>query len=119
MRFREGDFIETKNNLIFDVKGMVHPPKKIIAYIRYIPDKEGERQRDGQRFRKIYDLSERNEYLKKNYPEYILYDIVFDEVMNMVPIKDLSIHYKPIEKTHNIQIKSTPNKEEKKTSGIS
>ncbi len=33
----EGDFIETYENLIFDVKGVLHPIDKIIAFIRYIP----------------------------------------------------------------------------------
>jgi predicted nucleotidyltransferase len=33
----EGDFIETKDGIIFDVKGFLHPADRIIAYIRYIP----------------------------------------------------------------------------------
>ncbi|MHA1338521.1 MAG: hypothetical protein ACTSRZ_01170 [Promethearchaeota archaeon] len=37
MNFLEGDFIETKEGLIFDVKGNIHPNKYVIAYVRYIP----------------------------------------------------------------------------------
>ena len=33
----EGDFLETKEDMIFDVKGLSHPPNRIIAYVRYIP----------------------------------------------------------------------------------
>lgn len=33
----EGDFIEDKNGLIFDVKGFNHPKDRAIAFIRYIP----------------------------------------------------------------------------------
>ncbi|MHA1729051.1 MAG: hypothetical protein ACTSWY_10000, partial [Promethearchaeota archaeon] len=33
----EGDFIETQDNLIFDVKDFLHPKDKIIAFVRYIP----------------------------------------------------------------------------------
>ena len=32
MRAREGELIKTKNNVIFDVKGLVHPPNKVIAF---------------------------------------------------------------------------------------
>lgn len=33
----EGDFIENKDGIIFDVKGFLHPVDRIIAYIRYVP----------------------------------------------------------------------------------
>ncbi|MBD3350653.1 MAG: hypothetical protein GF364_04115, partial [Candidatus Lokiarchaeota archaeon] len=33
----EGDFIETKESLIFDVKGIKHPKNHVIAYLRYFP----------------------------------------------------------------------------------
>ena len=33
----EGDFLETNDGLIFDVKGLLHPPERKIAYLRYIP----------------------------------------------------------------------------------
>jgi len=103
MQFREGDFIETGENLIFDVKGMVHPPGKVVAYVRYIPDSEGERQRNGQRFRKVYDLSERSEYLRRNHPEYLAYDAVFDEVLNIVPTERVTVHYEPVQKAFEIR----------------
>ena len=37
MRAREGDLIKTKSNVVFDVKGLVHPADKIIAFPRFIP----------------------------------------------------------------------------------
>jgi hypothetical protein len=33
----EGDFIETYDHLIFDVKGFLHPKDRIIAFLRYVP----------------------------------------------------------------------------------
>ncbi len=33
----EGDFIETKDGIIFDVKGFLHPVDRTVAYIRYLP----------------------------------------------------------------------------------
>ena len=42
-RAREGDYVETFDGHIFDVKGLVHPPRKVIAYLKYVPDLFGER----------------------------------------------------------------------------
>ena len=48
MRAREGDLIKTKSNVVFDVKGLVHPAGKIIAFPRFIPSPQGTRQgKDG------------------------------------------------------------------------
>ncbi len=33
----EGYFLTTKDNLIFDVKGIAHPSDRIIAFVRYVP----------------------------------------------------------------------------------
>ncbi len=45
---REGDFIETHEGLVFDVKGLVHPPERVIAFLRYYPSPKGKRKRDGK-----------------------------------------------------------------------
>jgi len=64
MRFkaREGDFIETSEGLVFDVKGLIHPPNRIIAFLRYFPDKKGERKRNSERYSKVYSLSNGTHY---------------------------------------------------------
>ena len=78
---REGDYIETREHLIFTVKGLSHPTGRTIAYLRYIPDPKGERMReDGMRFRRIYDLRESTDYLRSNFMKYIY----FDEVRGML-----------------------------------
>ena len=46
MNAREGDLIEIQDNVIFDVKGLVHPPNRVVAFIRYVPDPNGNRQRN-------------------------------------------------------------------------
>lgn len=33
----EGDFVETHDHLIFDVKGFLHPQDRVIAFLRYVP----------------------------------------------------------------------------------
>jgi len=63
--FREGDLIESIDNIVFDVKGLVHPPNRVVAFIRYVPDPKGNRKRDGNRYSKFYALSKRYALLKR------------------------------------------------------
>ena len=60
----EGYFIKTLDNLIFEVKGVIHPNDRIIAYVRYVPNIVS--SDSVPRFQKIYDLYEREKYLKDN-----------------------------------------------------
>ena len=59
IKAREGDLVETTDNILFDVKGLVHPSNRVVAFLRYVPDPDGDRERDGMRYRKVYALSER------------------------------------------------------------
>jgi predicted nucleotidyltransferase len=103
MRAREGDFIESVEGLIFDVKGLVHPPDRVIAFIRYFPDEKGSRKRRGTIYSKVYSLSKRFQLLSKKFPEYIVYDSVFDEKLCEVPIQKVKHHYKPAEKLEELR----------------
>jgi uncharacterized protein len=95
MKAREGDLIETKDNIVFDVKGLVHPPDRVVAFIRYVPDLGGERKRDGKRFTKFYALAKRYELLKREYPQYLVNDPVFNTLLCEVPTQDIKTHYQP------------------------
>ena len=94
LKCREGDFIETVEGLIFDVKGLVHPLKRVIAFVRYIPDEKGERQRKDSRYRKVYALRMRENLLKSEYPHYLILDPVFNERLSEVHIDYVTRHYK-------------------------
>jgi len=94
-RYREGDFVETRDGLIFDVKGLVHPPGRVIAYVRYVPDAAGERERLGRRYRKLYSLPERESYLAEHHPSYLFHDPVFNERLQGPPIQEVTVHYDP------------------------
>jgi len=95
MNAREGDFIESKGNIVFDVKGLVHPPKRVIAFIRYVPDSNGKRERNEKRYNKLYSLSKRYDMLKREYPQYLVNDPVFNTLLCEVPIGDIKQHYQP------------------------
>jgi len=103
MKAREGDLVETGEGLIFDVKGLVHPSDRVIAFIRYIPDEKGERRRGEAAYRKVYSLSKRYALLKERFPRYVTYDSVFDEMLCEVPISDVRKHYRPIEKLQELR----------------
>ncbi len=96
MKAREGDLIETFDGNIFDVKGLVHPPNRVVAFIRYTPDTEGERKKGKIAYRKVYPLHERYELLREKFPQYLIQDNVFDELLCEVPVKLIKHHYEPI-----------------------
>lgn len=95
MKAREGDILKDLNGIIFDVKGLVHRPSRIIAFPRFIPDIAGDRKVKTNVYRKIYNISERFKFLEQHFPHYIVYDSVFDEKLCEVPIEDVENHYQP------------------------
>ena len=98
MKAREGDLIKTKSNVVFDVKGLVHPPNKIIAFPRFIPSPQGTRQGKDALYGKVYSLGDRFRYLQENHPDLIVFDPVFGETLCEVPIEQIAEHYQPTEK---------------------
>jgi len=103
IRAREGDVVETVDHLFFDVKGLVHPPEGVVAFIRFVPDPKGDRKCDGTTYRKVYALSERYALLKEAFPHYVVYDPVFDENLCEVPVKAVRHYYKPVDGLRNLR----------------
>lgn len=95
IKAREGDILETRGDLIFDVKGLVHPPSRVVAFIRYFAAAKGKRTREGRTYDKVYPLVERYALLKDRFPEYLVFDPVFDETLCEVPVNDVTKHYEP------------------------
>jgi predicted nucleotidyltransferase len=94
---REGDFIETLEGLIFDVKGVVHPPNRVVSFLRYYPLEVGSRQRAGINYGKVYNLDERFDILGKDYPHYLYEDAVFGLTLQGVPLSSIRQVYRPVE----------------------
>jgi predicted nucleotidyltransferase len=95
MRAREGDFVQTSDGLLFDVKGLLHPPDRIVAYLRYYPDNRGTRSRDGVRYVKVYDLTKRHLLLERRWPRYLYYDEVQGRELQGVPKDRILRLYSP------------------------
>ncbi len=106
MQAREGDLIKTKANVVFDVKGLVHPSNKIIAFPRFIPSPDGTRRGKEGTYGKVYSLSERFQYLKQNHPDLIVFDPVFGETLCEVPIDQIAQHMQPVETLASLRTKS-------------
>jgi predicted nucleotidyltransferase len=100
---REGTFIKTRDYTIFEVKGLVHPPNKIVAFPRFILDSHGNRMHENRVYKKIYSISERFTFLEQKYPQYVVYDPVFDEKLCEVPIGDIKNVYKPINRLKRLR----------------
>jgi predicted nucleotidyltransferase len=92
----EGHFIMTDDDLLFEVKGVVHPRDRVIAYLRYVQDEQGDRQtRSGTRFRKVYNLVERDEILREKYPQYLWLDKKRGRQFQAVPRDRISFILNP------------------------
>jgi predicted nucleotidyltransferase len=98
MRAREGELIRTENDVIFDVKGLVHPPNRLIAFPRYIPSPQGTRRGKKGLYGKIYSFGERFQFLEQNMPNLIVHDAVFDETLCEVPVETVVERYDPVER---------------------
>ena len=103
MWFREGDLIEDLNGIIFDVKGLVHPPNHVVAFPRFVPDVEGDRKRDNIAYSKVYALSARYALLEKQFPQYLVHDAVFGERLCEVPTDCIKRHYRPTERLQELR----------------
>jgi len=84
------------------VKGLVHPPDRVVAFVRYVPDALGSRRRGSLKYRKIYELSERYSFIQRMVPEYLVRDPVFDEDLIEVPRQRILRHYEPLRKTREL-----------------
>ncbi len=102
MKAREGDLIKTMSNVVFDVKGLVHPPNKVIAFPRFIPTAQGTRQGKDTLYGKVYSLGNRFKYLQEKHPELIVFDPIFDETMCEVPLDEIAEHYQPPKKLESL-----------------
>ena len=80
---RTRDFIYTTDGLYFASTNYIHPEDRYISFLRYIPDPDGDRQKDGIRYRKV-SSEEAYTYLRENYPDYLYFcDVTKVEMMGV------------------------------------
>ena len=81
---RTRDFIYTKDDLYFASTNYIHPKDRYISFLRYIPDENGDREKNGNKYRKV-GSDEAYTYLRENHPEYLYFCDVTNVEMMGVP----------------------------------
>jgi len=103
-KFRDRDFLRTKEGFFFCVIGPYHPPNRVISYLKYVPARLGSWGKGIWRFKRVLrdytipSLLETFNLLEKDYPHYLFYSPFYNILMTAVPLEYLSRHYKPEEK---------------------
>ncbi len=119
--YRDRDFIETAEGLLFTVVGNIHPPDRILAYLKYYPAPSGKWSRSGRNFDraiKYYDiphLKETIELLLEKYPHYIRKDPFLNIVFPAVPIEAITTHYIPEQRLESLSESSRLDPLQRKT----
>lgn len=91
----ESHYLETVDGLFFAVKGLVHPPDRFLAILRYAPDPAGERELAGVRYRRLYHFAEQEALLRERYPHYLAFDPICRATLQSVPRSHIRQVYDP------------------------
>lgn len=108
-RFRDRDFLQTEEGFFFCVVGPLHPPDRIISYLKYVPSKFGVWGKGEKRFKRVMrsytipNLLETFSLLEINYPHHLFHSSFYNIVMTAVPQEYVAKHYKPEEKLAQLQ----------------
>lgn len=101
MRILPRFFIKTKDNLFFAVNTYHHPQTHYVAFLRYVPDENGERISNGVKYKKI-SSSEAYDYLNRHHPDYLFdWNIEGKKTMG-VPREDVEEILNPITRLNEI-----------------
>ena len=99
----ESFYLETRDGLFFAVKGLVHPPDRVIGVLRYVPDVErGERIKAGVAYRRLYHFPEQEQLLRSAFPQYLMHDPVFQITSQSVPKSLIHRIYDPRVRAHEL-----------------
>jgi len=102
MKVRTRDFIYTTDDLFFASTNYIHPEDRFISFLRYIPDENGDREKNGKTYSKVTS-EEAYDYLKKNHPDYLYFCEVSQVEMMGVPHIKVKEIIKPEERLAEIK----------------
>lgn len=106
-KVRTRDFIYTTDGLFFASTNYIHPKDRIISFLRYIPDENGDREKDGIRYSKV-SSEEAYSFLRENYPDYLYFCDVTNVEMMGVPIEKVAKIIKPEERLAELRAEFEP-----------
>jgi predicted nucleotidyltransferase len=107
--FRDRDFIQTNEDFFFCVVGPLHPPDRVISYIKYVPSASGIWGHDQKRFSRILqkytipNLLATFSYLEVNYPHYLFHSPADNITITAVPHRNIKEHFKPEKKLSQLR----------------
>jgi predicted nucleotidyltransferase len=112
----EGDFVETPEGLLFEVKGVQHPQDRLIAYVRYVPletygqisDDIREHPQGGQQYCKLYPIEDRYDFLRKHAPEYLYQPQGHSILYQAVPHRRITRIFRPNDYLQTCLTQRTP-----------
>lgn len=113
--FRDRDFLQTIEGFFFCVVGPVHPPDRVISYIKYVPSQSGVWGTQEQKFSRILhkytipNLLQTFNYLETNYPHYLFHSPVDNITITAVPHNKIKKHFLPEQKLS--QLRESPNRD--------
>ncbi|HIE22626.1 MAG TPA: hypothetical protein EYP68_00150 [Candidatus Korarchaeota archaeon] len=102
--FRDRDYFMDKEGMFFCVIGNIHPPDRVISYLKYVPEKISERTRwkkgdiGYDRILPYYStigVLSTQEYLSRRKPEYLYRDPFMNILITAVPIDSIELHFLP------------------------
>jgi len=102
--FRDRDYLRAKEGFFFCVVGPLHPPNRVISYLKYAPSKLGRWGKGMWRFKRVLkdytipSLLETFRLLERDYPHYLFYSPFYNVLMTAVPLEYIARHYRPEEK---------------------
>lgn len=92
----ESYYLETQEGLFFAVKGLVHPPDRFFACLRYAPEPDsGDRLKEGRRYRRLYHFAEQEQFLQTTYRRYLIFDPIYRTTLQCVPRECIRRVYDP------------------------
>jgi len=105
---KDRDMVETRDGLLFVVVGYLHPPKRVTAYLKYVPTVEGKWRRGGTRYTRaleyyhVTQVEDTYRYLRGSHPDY-LYDCpVRNITVSCVPLSGVKHYYHPVERVESL-----------------
>lgn len=109
--FRDHDYIETVDGLLFTVVGNVHPEDRILSYLKNLPSLRGKWKRGSKRYaRSMRHYSASNvmktiEFLRRTSPQYVFDSKTLNLSFSAVPTERIAKHYLPEE--HLAKLRTT------------
>ena len=101
MRARPRDFIFTSDDLFFATTTYLHPQDRILSFLRYIPDQNGDRLLNSKKYSKV-DSKQAYDFLGKYFQDY-LFDCEITGVQMMgVPKERIEKILQPTERLNEI-----------------